>query len=326
MAVITTNKTCLRKAKNQLEKHQMGFDGEHIGEVVLRRLGYKNVVLTSHKSKFDILTAREAWEIKTVGRDALDKKMSIKAKQKVEKLAWAKKNRKSPKSMMVIVNDSAEVYVRDGLGKFRSGRMKKVATYKDWRKEVGHGRTERLVEGKPRLSEAKWIESLSEDEREAIHHYTAGEYERIREYQKTGKGFMQTKRFTEAIENSLNRAKPYEGTVYRSLYNLDDRSFKKIGLAKELEWDALSSSSIIRKQGMSRLGYGEPGTKSVLFTIKNRTGINIEKAVARTFTAEREVLMRKGARYRVISTKRFTFTDPFDGTKYESLEVFLEEI
>ena len=149
MAVITTNKTCLRKAKNQLEKHQMGFDGEHIGEVVLKRLGYKNVMLTSHKSKFDILTAREAWEIKTVGRDALDKKMSIKAKQKVEKLAWAKKNKKSPKSMMVIVNDSAEVYVRDGLGKFRSGGMKKVATYKDWRKEVGHGRTERLVEGKP---------------------------------------------------------------------------------------------------------------------------------------------------------------------------------
>ncbi len=147
MAVITTNKTCLRKAKNQLEKHQMGFDGEHIGEVVLRRLGYKGVKLTSHKSKFDILTAREAWEIKTVGRDALDKKMSIKAKQKVEKLAWAKKNRKSPKSMMVIVNDSAEVYVRDGLGKFRSGGMKKVATYKDWRKEVGHGRTTRAVQG-----------------------------------------------------------------------------------------------------------------------------------------------------------------------------------
>ncbi len=145
MAVITTNKTCLRKAKNQLEKHQMGFDGEHIGEVVLKRLGYKNIVLTSHKSKFDILTAREAWEIKTVGRDALDKKMSIKAKQKVEKLAWAKKNKKSPKSMMVIVNDSAEVYVRDGLGKFRPGGMKKVVTYKDWRKEVGHGRSSKAI-------------------------------------------------------------------------------------------------------------------------------------------------------------------------------------
>jgi len=148
MALIQPNKTCLRKAKNQLEKHQMGFDGEHIGEVVLRRLGYKGVKLTSHKSKFDILTSREAWEIKTVGRDAVDKKMSVKAKQKLEKLAWAKKNGKRPKSMMVIVNDSAEVYIRDGLGKFRAGGMKKVRTFKDWRKEVGHGRTERLVEGK----------------------------------------------------------------------------------------------------------------------------------------------------------------------------------
>lgn len=149
MAVISTNKPCLRKAKNQLEKHQMGFDGEHIGEVVLRRLGYKGVKLTSHKSKFDILTSREAWEIKTVGRDAVDKKMSVKARQKLEKLAWAKKNKRRPKSMMVVVNDSAEVYIRDGLGKFRPGGMKKVRTFKDWRKEVGHGRTERLVEGRP---------------------------------------------------------------------------------------------------------------------------------------------------------------------------------
>lgn len=325
MAVINPSKTCLRKAKNQLEKHQMGFDGEHIGEVALRRLGYKGVRLTSHKSKFDILTSREAWEIKTVGRDALDKKMSVKAKQKVEKLAWAKKNRKRPKSMMVVVNDSAEVYVRDGLGKFRPGGMKKVRTFKDWRKEVGHGRTERLVEGK-QLSEAKWIESLSTEESVAIKQYSSGSYGVIRDYQRTGKDFAGAKRYTRSIENALNRAKPYDGTVYRSLYNLDDKTFREIGLAKELEWDALSSSSILKKAGESRLSYGESGTKSVIFTIKNRTGVNIEKIVPPAFTAEREVLMRKGARYRVISTRKFVYTDPVDGTKYESLEIFLEEI
>lgn len=146
--VFVKNKACLRKAHNQLEKHQMGFDGEHIGEGVLTALGRKGVKLTRHKHHFDILTAREAWEVKTVGRDALHQ-MSVKAKQKLEKLAWAKAHKLRPKSMMVIINDMAEVYVKDGIGKFRAGGMKKVKVYKHWRKDVGHGRVERLVEGKP---------------------------------------------------------------------------------------------------------------------------------------------------------------------------------
>jgi len=126
----------------------MGFDGEHIGETILRALGRKGVKLTTHKAKFDILTAREAWEVKTVGRDALHQ-MSVKAEQKLAKLKWAKARKLKPKSMMVIVNDVAEVYIKDGIGKFRAGGMKKVKTYKNWRKDVGHGRIERLVEGRP---------------------------------------------------------------------------------------------------------------------------------------------------------------------------------
>lgn len=148
------NKACLKKAKNQLEKHQMGFDGEHIGETTLKKLKYKNPTLTSHKHKFDILTDREAWEVKTVGLDA-EHKMSVKKGQKIKKLAWAKKHKKKVKSMMVIVNDMANVYVKNGLGEFRPGGMKKVATYKNWRKQVGHGRMERLVEGKPEIGVPK---------------------------------------------------------------------------------------------------------------------------------------------------------------------------
>jgi len=142
--ILQTNKACLRKAENQLEKHQMGFDGEHIGEVTLRNvLNRKGVKLTSHKHEFDILTSREAWEVKTVGIDSKYHQMSVKAKQKLEKTAWAKKAKKKPQSMLIVVNKSAEVYVRSGLGKFRTGGMKKIKTYKDWRKELGHGRTER---------------------------------------------------------------------------------------------------------------------------------------------------------------------------------------
>lgn len=161
--VFIANKPCLRKAKNQLEKHQMGFDGEHIAETVLRKLGYKGVTLTRHKHHFDVLTAREAWEVKTVGKGSKFHQMSVKARQKLGKLAWAKRNRKSAKSMLIVVNDTAEVFVKGGLGKFRTGGMKKVAIYKDWRRDVGHGRIERLMEGKPTL---KWKPMMTKNEAE----------------------------------------------------------------------------------------------------------------------------------------------------------------
>ena len=112
-------RACVRKAMDQFERHQMGFDGESIGEKVLRdTLKYKGVELTRHKAKFDIVTKSTAWEVKTVGRDSKYKQMNVKPKQKKEKLKWAKEHKKKPKSMLIIVNDTAEVFIKDGIGKF----------------------------------------------------------------------------------------------------------------------------------------------------------------------------------------------------------------
>lgn len=156
--VFTQNKACLRKAKSNLEKHQMGFDGEHIGQTVIAQiLKRKGVKLTRHKHKFDVLTAKEAWEVKTVGKGSKYHQMSVKADQKLKKLAWAKKNKKKAKSMLVLVNDVAEVYVKNGLGKFTAGGMKRVKTYKNWRKDVGHGRVTRVVEGRTIEQMENWI-------------------------------------------------------------------------------------------------------------------------------------------------------------------------
>ncbi len=89
----------------------------------------------------------------------------------------------------------------------------------------------------------------------------------------------------------------------------------------------MSSASGLRKEGERRLSYGEPGTKSVLFNIKNKSGINIEKVVLEPFKSEKEVLMRKGAKYKVIKIKKFTYINPSNiDEKYESIEMFLKEI
>ncbi len=158
------NKTCLRKAQNQLEKHQMGFDGEHIAEATLKKMGYKDITLTRHKHNFDLLTSRDAFEVKTVGIDAIHQ-MSVKAAQKLKKLTWAKKNGKRAKSMLIVVDGEASVYMKSGVGKFRPKGMKKVGTYKNWQKSVGRGRTERLVEGKAKIRSLKEAEKWATQNR-----------------------------------------------------------------------------------------------------------------------------------------------------------------
>jgi len=140
------NKGCMLHQKNQFQKHQMGFDGEHVAMNALNKLGYKGIQTTSHKHTFDLLSGRTAFEVKALDPRAIHHQMGVSATQKAKKLAWAVANKKKAKSVMVLMNDFAEVYIKGGVGKFRKGSMTKIARYDDWRLEVGAGRTDRLVE------------------------------------------------------------------------------------------------------------------------------------------------------------------------------------
>lgn len=138
--------SCLRHAKNNLERHQLGFDGEHIGSQVLKGMGYKGIRTTRHKSAVDIITSKTVWEVKAVSNGAKDWKMTVKTHQQAKKIALAKKLGKDLKSMLIVMNDMAEVYIRNGVGGFRHTTMKKVKAVKDWRKTYGHGASHRLIE------------------------------------------------------------------------------------------------------------------------------------------------------------------------------------
>lgn len=143
----------------------MGFDGEHIAEMWLKKKGYKNVKLTRHKHDFDVLSDKHAWEVKGIGIDSSSHKMSITKEQKIDKLKWAKKNKKKPMSVMVIMNDGVTIHIREGLGRFMEGGMPKVGASKNWRKVYGHGRTHRLVETKVRTpKKVRWVDATDFDD------------------------------------------------------------------------------------------------------------------------------------------------------------------
>lgn len=122
---------CLRKfAKDNTERHQLGFLGEKIGRQLAREdLKLKGVVGTPHKHEMDMITSRTGWEVKAVSKDAKDWKMTVKTPQRLKKEAWAKENKKTLKSMLIVVNDMIDVYTRVGVGGFRHTTMDKMGSY-----------------------------------------------------------------------------------------------------------------------------------------------------------------------------------------------------
>lgn len=142
-----SRKRCLDYSKQNIANHQTGFDGEHIAKDALKKRGYKDVEDTSHKSPFDVVTSRNAFEVKTFNRGTNRKywQAGIDDDQRASKIAWSKRNRKKPGVICVVKNKGATVYIKEGVRKYRvPGRMKKIAHYDDWVGEIGRGRTERL--------------------------------------------------------------------------------------------------------------------------------------------------------------------------------------
>ena len=125
-----SGESCLKIASDNLERHQLGLRGEAIGEnIISKELGEKGAKTTRHKAKFDVVTDDTAWEVKTVSAEAKDIKMTVKTPQQKAKKKWARENGKKPKSMLIVVNDMIDVYIRDGVGGYRPSTMEKVGSF-----------------------------------------------------------------------------------------------------------------------------------------------------------------------------------------------------
>jgi len=161
------------------------------------------------------------------------------------------------------------------------------------------------------LGEKAWLRSISNEESGAFNSWKSTAYPGIRKYQylnsdafsawasSPGRGPNYYRRLTEAIEAALNRAKPYKGTVWRGMYNLPDGTYQRFLNAKEISWNALSSSS---KNPLQVEGFARSSGNNLIFRIKNKSGIDITNVAGQT--DEAEVLLRKGARYRVTGKEK----------------------
>jgi hypothetical protein len=176
-----------------------------------------------------------------------------------------------------------------------------------------------------------WVQSLTDDEAAALHSWKGAGYVQIRQAQYLKPADLELldqeslKRTLERIRvmhQALDRAKPYKGgPVWRGMADLPDEVYHKFTTSKEINMNALSSASKDVERARAFAGYGD--NRILLKVADNKSGVDIQKING--FNVEQEVILRKGARYRVVEVVE---TKGVEGGvhPFRLAEITLEEI
>ena|GEM_PF-3500366 len=155
--------------------------------------------------------------------------------------------------------------------------------------------------------------SLSDEELAAVHNWQQDGYTEIRLFERgrvdeiaTGGWIMpeSPQQFfaaeTKRLYAALDKVPIYRGTVYRGLKDVDDVGLAALTRSGTITLDASASASKSLHQASSH-GFGSKGN-SVLLEVRSKTGADISSISSEKFMLEQEVVLRKGARYRVVSS------------------------
>lgn len=151
------------------------------------------------------------------------------------------------------------------------------------------------------ITSEQWAKQLSAPERSTLELWQQLGYKEVRAYELTGKiGSPATKQMSQYLNQALDKAPMYDGTVYRGLANLSDETFRAIVEKQTISLEATSSASTKRWIAEK---FARKSTKgnAVVLEIRNKTGVNISNVSLSRFRHEGEVIMRKDSKYRVIS-------------------------
>lgn len=177
-----------------------------------------------------------------------------------------------------------------------------------------------------RLSEDAWIKSLSKDEATAMYRWTRNMYAPIRQFEATGKvtGWPQQEieETLPHLYSALERGEIHQGDIHRGLTNLsrtEAASYAQKGAILRFDaTTAFSSNRAVAREFAKQIP--NKIKRSVLFTVKNnKTGVRIARASSKP--NEMEVLVKKGAQYRVVASK-----ETKDKYGFITINVELEEM
>ena len=145
------------------------------------------------------------------------------------------------------------------------------------------------------LTGREWANSLNDTQKSSISNWENGfNVDDVRQAQRNGKNTKEG----QALENALDADGKYEGTTYRGIGGLDEKSYAKLSNSDTITMDAISSSSKdveVAKGFMSR----HNPESGIMFEIQGKSGVDLAPVISKTHKGEKEVILRKGSKFEV---------------------------
>ncbi len=184
----------------------------------------------------------------------------------------------------------------------------------------------------------KWIKSISEDQKKRIFGFTeapslsqkegSASYIEIRTTQKGVTQFLipgslgRIQESIEMINQALETAPKFKGVAYRGLGGIDEEDFKQLTkIGANITMDAFSSftkKKTIAEDFITSKARHE--SKNIILKMENGGGVDISDLAASK--GEEEILVQKGIKYKIKSTKDIYL----EAEQVEITEVVLERI
>ena len=146
------------------------------------------------------------------------------------------------------------------------------------------------------LTGREWANSLNESQKGAISSWEKGfNVDSVRQAQRKGGNTEEGK----ALESALDADGKYEGTTYRGIGGLDEKSYTKLSNADTITMDAISSSSKDMEVAKGFMARHNP-TNGVIFEVQGKSGVDLAPVLPKSRRGEAEVILRKGSKFEVI--------------------------
>ena len=162
-----------------------------------------------------------------------------------------------------------------------------------------------------------------EDRMHAVTDYTGSKYTQIRADQRAGR----SNKRANLVEAHLKDSTPYKGEIYRGMSIRPGSTVEDLRRSLESGTTSLNSwtSSNAPATGFVAKQYMQgDGRTPVLLRAKNKTGASVRELSA--FDLEDEVLVGRGARYRVTGQSTQTFRNPITDANFQATVLDLEEL
>jgi len=169
----------------------------------------------------------------------------------------------------------------------------------------------------------EWAAGLTDDELQAINHWSEDGYEELRVVSRKGTDGEAAIRQHDLLKNALDRAEPTEDILFRGIGGLDDEMIAAFKESEVITLDSLQSASADRDIALEFMAGRAEKAKvgnNVLLHIQNQESA-VDISQLSIYSVERESVLRAGTKFEIWKT-----AEKVDDYGFKYIEVWMDEV